>query len=91
MLAPPAATAEPPQHDVDVGEDDERGGQDGPVVEGHDQLVPLELPDLVGDGLHLKEGVAESEKVTWISQVAFKHIVTQYSGIQYFQDIGPKC
>ena len=58
LFAPAAATAEPLQHDVDVREDDERRGQDGPVVEGHDQLVPLELPHLVGDGLHLKEGVA---------------------------------
>lgn len=32
--------------------------QDGTVVKGHDQLIALELPHLVGDGLHLKEGVA---------------------------------
>lgn len=31
-------------------------------MEGHDQLIPLELPHLVGDGLHLKEGVAVDEK-----------------------------
>ena len=58
LFAPAAAAAEPLQQDVDVREDDERGRQDGPVVEGHDQLVPLELPHLVGDGLHLEEGVA---------------------------------
>lgn len=55
--------AEPPQHNVDVGEDDEWRGQDGPVVEGHDQLLPLEFPNLVGDGLHLKEGVAVRVKI----------------------------
>lgn len=31
-------------------------------MEGHDQLVALELPHLVGDGLHLKEGVTAREK-----------------------------
>lgn len=41
-----------------MGDDDEGGGQDGAVVEGHDQLIPLELPHLVGDGLYLEEGVA---------------------------------
>ena len=41
-----------------MAEDDEGGGQDGPVVEGHDQLVSLKLPHLVGDGLHLHKGVA---------------------------------
>lgn len=52
---PSAAAAQPLQDDVDVGEDDEGGRQDGAVVEGHDQLIPLELPHLVGDGLHLEE------------------------------------
>lgn len=59
----PAGAAQPLQGDVDVGEDDEGRRQDGAVVEGHDQLVPLELPHLVGDGLHLKEGVAVEETV----------------------------
>lgn len=59
---PSAAAAQPLQDDVDVGEDDERGREDGTVVEGHDQLIPLELPHLIGDGLHLEEGVAVNEK-----------------------------
>lgn len=45
-----------------MGEDDEGGGQDGTVVEGHDELITLELPHLVGDGLHLKERVAVEKK-----------------------------
>ena len=57
-----AAAAQPPQDDVDVGKDDEGGRQDRTVVEGHDQLIPLELPHLVGDGLHLEEGVAVEKK-----------------------------
>ena len=62
-LRPPAAVAaQPLQEDVDVGEDDERRRQDGTVVEGHDQLITLELPHLVGDGLHLEEGVTEETK-----------------------------
>lgn len=59
---PSAAAAQSLEDDVDVGEDDEGRREDGTVVEGHDQLVPLELPHLVGDGLHLKEGVAVDEK-----------------------------
>lgn len=59
---PSAAAAQSLEDDVDVGEDDEGGRKDGTVVEGHDQLIPLELPHLVGDGLHLKEGVAVDEK-----------------------------
>lgn len=58
VLPPSAVAAQPFQDDVDVGEDDEGGREDRAVVEGHDQLIPLELPHLVGDGLHLKEGVA---------------------------------
>lgn len=54
--------AEPPQDHVDVGEDNEWRRQDGPVMEGHDELVSLELPHLVGDGLHLKEGVAAGKR-----------------------------
>lgn len=62
LRPPSAAAAQPLQDDVDVGEDDEGGRQDGTVVEGHDQLIPLELPHLVRDGLHLEEGVAERRK-----------------------------
>lgn len=55
---PPATAADALEDDVDVTEDDQRGRKDRTVMEGHDQLVPLELPHLVGDGLHLKERVA---------------------------------
>lgn len=54
----PPATAQVLEDHGHVTEDDEGRGEDGPLVEGHDELVPLELPHLVGDGLHLKEGVA---------------------------------
>lgn len=53
-----ATAADAFEEDVDVAENNEGGGQDWPVMEGHDQLVALELPHLVGYGLHLKEGVA---------------------------------
>jgi len=59
---------QPVEEDVEVAEDDERRGQDGPVVEGHDQLISLELPHLVGDGLHLKEGVAVGTKRSEVSE-----------------------
>lgn len=58
----PPSAAEHLKDDVDVWEDDEGGRQDGAVVESHDQLVTLELPHLVRDGLHLKEGVTEQRK-----------------------------
>lgn len=58
LLPPSAVAAQPFQEDVDVGEDNEGGWQDGTVVEGHNQLIPLKLPHLIGDGLHLKESVA---------------------------------
>lgn len=58
---PSAVAAQPLYDDVDVGEDDERRGQDGAVVEGHDQLISLELPHLVRDGLHLEKGIAVEE------------------------------
>ena len=56
MLAP--AAAQVLEYHGHVTEDDERWGQDGPLVEGHDQLVALELPHLVGDRLHFEERVA---------------------------------
>lgn len=59
---PSAAAAQPFEDNVDVGEDDKGGGQDRTVVEGHDELITLELPHLVGDGLHLKERVAVEKK-----------------------------
>ena len=59
---------------------DERGGQDGPVVEGHDQLVPLELPHLVGDGLHLEEGVAVGVNGGTCSHYIYSGAVCPHSG-----------
>lgn len=41
-----------------MAEDDERWWQDGTVMERHDQLISLELPHLVGNGLDFKESVA---------------------------------
>lgn len=55
-------TEQSPQEDVDVGDDNEGRGQYGTVMEGHDKLISLELPHLVGDGLHLKEGITVDEK-----------------------------
>lgn len=60
MLAP--ATAQVLEDHGDVAEDDERRRQDRPLVKGHDQLVTLELPHLVGDGLHLEERIAAARK-----------------------------
>lgn len=56
MLAP--ATAQVLEDHGDVAEDDERRRKDRPLVKSHDQLVALELPHLIGDGLHLEERVA---------------------------------
>lgn len=58
MSLPGTTPKQPVQDDVEVAEDDERRWQDGTVVERHDQLISLELPDLVGNGLDLKESVA---------------------------------
>lgn len=33
-------------------------------MEGHNQLISLELPHLVGNGLHFKEGIAVEDKNT---------------------------
>lgn len=38
-----------------VTEDDKGWRKDGALMEGHNELVALELPNLVGDGLHLEE------------------------------------
>lgn len=62
LLPPPAVAAQPLQDDVNVGKDNEGGRQDGAVVEGHDQLISLELPHLVGDGLHFEECITVGER-----------------------------
>lgn len=56
MLAP--ATTQVLEDHGYVTEDDEGWGKDWALVKGHDQLVTLELPNLVGDGLHLEECIA---------------------------------
>ena len=55
VLAP--ATAQVLEDHGDVTEDDEGWRKDWPLMEGHNELVALELPDLVGDGLHFEECV----------------------------------
>ena len=55
----PPATAQVLQNQGHVTEDDEGRRKNGALVEGHDQLVPLKLPYLVRDGLHLEERVAK--------------------------------
>lgn len=62
-----AALEEAAEEDVQVAQDDQRRRQDGAVVERHDQLVSLELPHLVGNGLHLKERVAEGHQTERVS------------------------
>lgn len=57
-----APSEQPVAQDVEVAEDDERWRQDGPVMERHDELIPLELPHLVGDGLDFKESVAADQR-----------------------------
>ncbi len=53
----PPATAKVFEDHSYVTENDERRRKDRTFMEGHDQLVPLELPHLVRDGLHFKECV----------------------------------
>ena len=62
------SSEQPVEDDVEVAEDDEWRRQDGPVMEGHDQLISLKLPHLVGDGLHLHESVAVGIKRSEVSQ-----------------------
>jgi len=57
LIMLPPATAEVFEDHSYVAKDDERRRKDRTLMEGHDQLVPLELPHLVGDGLHFKECV----------------------------------
>lgn len=57
MLAP--TTAQMLEDHSYVTEDDEGWRKDRALVEGHNKLVTLELPDLVGDGLHLEECITK--------------------------------
>lgn len=56
-----------------MAEDDERWRQHGSIMEGHDQLIPLKLPHLVGYGLNLKEGVALRKKQIKIDSYVNQH------------------
>ena len=51
------------EQEVEVTEHDEGRREDRTVMEDHNQLISLELPDLVGDGLHLHKSVAVGEEV----------------------------
>lgn len=53
MLAP--ATTQMLEDHSYVTEDNEGWRKDRTLVEGHNELVALELPHLVGDGLHFEE------------------------------------
>lgn len=57
ILLAPATTQVLEDHSY-VTEDDEGWRKDWTFMEGHNELVPLELPNLVGDGLHLEECIA---------------------------------
>lgn len=56
-----ATAADVFEHNEHVAKDDEGRWEDWPIMECHDELVSLELPHLIGDGLHLGEGVAARE------------------------------
>ena len=50
-------------------EDDEGWRKDWALMEGHDELVALKLPNLVGDGLHLEERVAVEAHVIHVNNM----------------------
>lgn len=81
LLLPGAAAKEPAEEDVEVAEDDKRRGQDGPVVEGHDQLIALKLPHLVGNGLDLEEGVAV--QCTPMSRTTARSVIIVMTRLKY--------
>lgn len=62
MSLPGTPSKQPAEEDIEVAEDDERWRQDRAVMERHDQLIPLELPHLVGNGLDFKESVAVGQE-----------------------------
>lgn len=43
-------------------EDDEGWRKDWALMKGHNELVSLKLPNLVGDGLHLKKRITMTVK-----------------------------
>lgn len=66
MSLPGTPSKQSAEEDVEVAEDDERRRQDGAVMERHDQLISLELPHLVGNGLDFKERVAVGQEAKTI-------------------------
>lgn len=44
-----------------VAKDDQRWGQNRPLMESHDELIPLKLPHLVGYRFYLEKCIAEIE------------------------------
>lgn len=50
-------------------EDDKGRRENRTLMEGHNQLVPLKLPHLVGDGLHLEECVAKKTN-KWLQTIS---------------------
>lgn len=59
VLAP--AAAQMLENHGYMTEDDEGRRKDWSLMEGHDKLIPLKLPNLVGDGLHLEERITMSQ------------------------------
>lgn len=62
MLAP--AAAQMFENHGDMTEDDEGWRKDWPLMEGHDKLIALKFPNLVGDGLHLEECITMMTAIT---------------------------
>lgn len=60
LVFPPSATQVLEYHGH-VAEYDQRWGQNGPFMESHDELIPLELPHLIGYWFYLKKCIAEKE------------------------------
>lgn len=69
LIVLPPATAEMFEDHSYVAEDDEWRRKNRTFMEGHDQLVPLELPYLVGDGLHFEKRVAVTTKDNIIAHI----------------------
>lgn len=66
MSLPGTPSKQSAEEDVEVAKDDERRRQDGAVMERHDQLISLELPHLIGNGLDFKERVAVGQEAKTI-------------------------
>lgn len=52
----------------DMTEDDEGWRKNWSLMEGHDKLIALKLPNLVGNGLHLEERITmRTVRTKWYS------------------------